>query len=533
MLASVAWFGAVLVWDIASGALQHSLEAHENWPTKVVLAPGGNILGLAAPGDTIELHDVKTGVLQHTLVGHNSHITAITFASDRVLASSSADGEIRLWNTATGVVQQTFHTNEGYVEQIALAPNGLLASASEVWNDTVQLWDITTKSLEQTQTQRFRGHLSRVEQVTFAPGGGILASTSYDDTLRLWDVATGTLKQTLDVDYYSFTMSFAPGGDLLAITDWNTVQLWVIATGLLRQTLKGHTGPVTRIVFGNGVLASASEDGTVRLWNLSTGEPQHTLKGHGEGVQAIAFAPGDVNMIASASNDQSVRVWNVATGELQQTLCARWDLIEQVAFAGELVLAAACVGFSKLCRVHMWDLATGALLRSVDTGGPGRDSIFAMGSSNSSMFATWARGPIRLWDVATGALQGEIDVATTSMHFSSDGAMLMTDSGQYAIGETAGEQQDQSFAEPVPVGLHLRDEWIQFQGEDILWLPHDFRGQCSTAFGSTLAVGQPSGAVSFFRLKSTSESSKSKGKHKSQEEIDAAPLKSKKRIRQC
>jgi hypothetical protein len=40
-----------------------------------------------------------------------------------------------------------------------------------------------------------------------------------------------------------------------------------------------------------------------------------------------------------------------------------------------------------------------------------------------------------------------------------------------------------------------------FYQHDFLWLPHEYRGSCHEAYGSTLAIGQASGAVSFFSFR--------------------------------
>jgi WD40 repeat protein len=112
---------------------------------------------------------------------------------------------------------------------------------------------------------------------------------------------------------------------------------------------------------------------------------------------------------------------------------------------------------------------------------------------------------VRLWDAATGVLlqtfTGHTD-SVTSVAFSADGTLLMTDSQQFVVSRDNSYQgQDAELPMPVPRALKQQGEWIQHDGNDILWLPHDFRGACSAVYGKRIVIGQSSGAVSFFQVK--------------------------------
>jgi hypothetical protein len=78
----------------------------------------------------------------------------------------------------------------------------------------------------------------------------------------------------------------------------------------------------------------------------------------------------------------------------------------------------------------------------------------------------------------------------------------LTDFGQFVVSEDEfNHDREHVLLKPVPHTLQLHKEWIQHNGNDILWLPHDFRGTCSAVYGKTLVIGQNSGAVSLFRAK--------------------------------
>jgi WD40 repeat protein len=86
----------------------------------------------------------------------------------------------------------TLEGHSDWVRSIAFSPNGqLLASSSD--DKTIKLWDPITGELQQT----LEGHSDRVHLVAFSPNGQQLASGYDDKTIKLWDPITGKLRQTL------------------------------------------------------------------------------------------------------------------------------------------------------------------------------------------------------------------------------------------------------------------------------------------------------------------------------------------------
>lgn len=49
--------------------------------------------------------------------------------------------------------------------------------------------------------------------------------------------------------------------------------------------------------------------------------------------------------------------------------------------------------------------------------------------------------------------------------------------------------------------ITLASPWIAYEGSDILWLPHEYRGNAYAAFDRSLVIGQASGAVSFITFR--------------------------------
>jgi hypothetical protein len=46
----------------------------------------------------------------------------------------------------------------------------------------------------------------------------------------------------------------------------------------------------------------------------------------------------------------------------------------------------------------------------------------------------------------------------------------------------------------------IKNDWVQRDHRDLLWLPQEYRSDCSALYGSELAIGRYSGQVSFIQL---------------------------------
>ncbi len=81
-----------------------------------------------------------------------------------------------------------------YIRLPLLTSGCILASSSE--DQTVKLWDLSTGRCLKT----FEGHTQLVWSVAFSSDSQILASGSQDDTIKIWDVRTGECIKTLRND---------------------------------------------------------------------------------------------------------------------------------------------------------------------------------------------------------------------------------------------------------------------------------------------------------------------------------------------
>jgi WD40 repeat protein len=148
-----------------------------------------------------------------TLTGHGGAVVEVAYSPDgRRLASTSADGTIRIWETASGRTLHTLRGCEGHWSGVAFSPSGkLLAGSGE--GGRVLLWNATSGALERTLS----GHDGPVTHLTFGRDDRQLSSASLDDTVRLWDTSSGEVRhifrQHTDM---VLGIAFSPDGKHLA-----------------------------------------------------------------------------------------------------------------------------------------------------------------------------------------------------------------------------------------------------------------------------------------------------------------------------
>ena len=173
---------------MADGACLRTLTGHTNYVCAVVDVGSGRV----ASGGwdcVLRVWDVLSGKqLQQTPAGEGAIFCAASLWCDRV-ATGQSTGEIRLWSLGGG--GRAARVLRGHVDSVrSLAvmdvstPQRLLASSSD--DCSVRLWDVDAR----TCTAVLNGHTGWVRCLADL-GGGRLLSGSDDRSLRVWKTATG------------------------------------------------------------------------------------------------------------------------------------------------------------------------------------------------------------------------------------------------------------------------------------------------------------------------------------------------------
>ncbi|PSB08749.1 hypothetical protein C7B76_26110, partial [filamentous cyanobacterium CCP2] len=303
------------------------------------------------------------------------------------------------------LTKSVFAQTLGSILSVAFSPDGQHLATSDA-DGEIRLWRVA----DGTQRLAMREALNWVWSVVFSPDSQTIASSGEDPIIRLWEVQTGDCIQELEGHTnWVWSVAFSPDGQYLASgSEDQTIRLWEVQTGECTAILQGHTGGVCTIAFcpispnqpTSGILASASDDKTIRLWNLDTLECTQILEGHTERIRSIAISP-DAEWLASAGDDQTVRLWELATGNCTQTLPVG-SRVWSVAFSSlQAEIEPLLVTGDEAQRVKVWQIASGHCLHTFEghrsrvwTAAFSPDAqVIASGSDDQT---------IRLWETQTG-----------------------------------------------------------------------------------------------------------------------------------
>ncbi|MGH3709596.1 MAG: helix-turn-helix domain-containing protein [Pseudonocardiaceae bacterium] len=307
------------LWDAASQGQIATLPDHTGRITKVVFSPVDRILATGSDDGTVRLWNV-TNPKQPTLVGPplmTGSLTKMVFSLDgRTLATASNDGAVRLWNVANHQPITSLMTDHTVsVNSVAFSPDGhRLATGGN--DGTTRLWDVDTHQLLVT----LRGHRGNIFSVAFNHDGHTVATAGIDRVVRLWDTGGPIFippSTTIGQD-----VALSPDGRTLATVGVDgTASLWVVATHQpIVPPMTDRTGSVSAVAFSpdGHTLATGSHDGTTRLWDLANPTqltplgPPLTGDTSLSPVNALVFSHDGNTLATTSTVDGIARLWNVS-----------------------------------------------------------------------------------------------------------------------------------------------------------------------------------------------------------------------------
>jgi hypothetical protein len=136
------------IYATKDGKLVHSIKKHTDWITAIAFSPDGKYLASADRSGGLQVWEGATGKEFNVLPGHKAMITGLAFMPG-VLASSSEDGKIALWDAKEGKAIRDWAAHPGGAAWVDFTPDGRLVSCGR--DKIAKAWDQTGKLLGKTE----------------------------------------------------------------------------------------------------------------------------------------------------------------------------------------------------------------------------------------------------------------------------------------------------------------------------------------------------------------------------------------------
>ncbi len=191
---------SIRIWSVSTGITKRIIQIclSCNWGVHSLkllsngfyLAAGLNINA----GSGISIYNINTGGLISTLQGQKGTIFELILIGDELLASSSEDKTICIWDLKSNTLKLILYGHTSQVYGLKLVSSGILASGSS--DKTVRLWSTTTGQLIRTLSNYTNSIWWSVDLLYFDKQ--TLVSGSLDKTIKLWDWNTGQCLKTIN-----------------------------------------------------------------------------------------------------------------------------------------------------------------------------------------------------------------------------------------------------------------------------------------------------------------------------------------------
>jgi len=261
-------------------------------------------------------------------------VTAVSFdpKNDRLIASVSTDGIVRIWDVNSRKKVKELPTAGGRGLCITYSSDGAYLAAAFA-NNKALVW--RTADLDKPAIA-LESHTKQVNFLAFSPNSRRLATASADQTVKLWDCATGELFHTFEEQQFDSVTSiaFSPDGNYLASGDRSgKVVFWDTSSFKALSAFRPHLSAVYGIAISQDGqwFATGSQDKSVKIFATADlgyrlGRVRLVAVGDKMGVKVdgeplegdpklpLRLPPGTHKITVTTEDESNSRVYTVEVG---------------------------------------------------------------------------------------------------------------------------------------------------------------------------------------------------------------------------
>jgi WD40 repeat protein len=334
------------------------------------------------------------------------------------------DRTVKIVNAATGKVLHTVKDKNLPADQLVFAPDGSwLATFSAAGPEVIVVDTATGKVRHRLPAKRCYG-------LRAAPDGKLLACS--DGLSQFWDMATGKPVAKLpphEID----SIDFGANGKTIVTTTRGAVRCWDAATGKEVPAFPGHRAAVTEMRFsGLDTLLSFCGEKVV-TWNLKNWAEKSVDQVPVVNLEKQVHhePPGSLTLIVTKESVDQYAVRELISGKLVQTLQPHKKPVLEAVFSPNQATVALLNRFGDKPSAHVFDIASGKLLKKFQLDEP-REPRLAFSGDGKSYALNQGDGNLAWYHSQSGKELGkfitpENDAAITV----SDGALCFSADGKY------------------------------------------------------------------------------------------------------
>ena len=273
-LSAASASGSVCIFNVESGGLERSFQAHEFGATSVKWRPAGDEIATAGQDGRIRLWHPHAGKLIRELEGGAAWVEHLAWSPSGTYLASAAGGKLRLW-TSEGILHREYPQHPNTIAAIAWRPNASeLASACY---GQIQIWRPDNDRPE--KTLQWKGSMLAL---AWSPDGQYLCHGNQDATVHFWIVRNSKELQMWGYPTKIRELAWDRRSRYLATGGGSQVTVWDCSGRGPANTkpivLKYHEDLLSQLVYQrNGpLLASGCIGGRIAIWEGKNRQPLFT-----------------------------------------------------------------------------------------------------------------------------------------------------------------------------------------------------------------------------------------------------------------
>jgi WD40 repeat protein len=440
-LVSGSYSGSIKIWDISSGKLFRTLNAHSDEILSLTFSQNGLLMASSSDDNSIKIWDAKNWDLIHDLEFEDYYRKIIFSPNGNSLAACSWK-EISFFNTISGDLIQTITPENqkwDIIDHLEFSPDGaeiIISSDHKAYKYKVS-----------TASHQLSIEHSGAEKAMYSPDGKFILFLYLGKELVLIEASTGeriwiTEREKSGDKFIIINYTFIEdGGKIILANRNNCIEVFDSSDGSLISKTPGKEIKVSEVLFtkmDNLVISIPNQDSEIlgaQVWNLETAEEILSIKGFRDFVDLYG---------SNFSADGKLIIHTTSTGDdifIQEKLSGR--IIKKISGESQFICAVFSSDSTKIIagtqdgKIKIFDAQNGQEEESWPIRQPIEDDtavpVFAVvNSHDGTMIASFDRNRIvKIWDMYSGELLKTINpdpkniYINTLINFSPDDRTLL------------------------------------------------------------------------------------------------------------